>query len=282
MTISGHRHKFAKPAVGARLLSVLVVPWALAVSGCGAWDDFRACDYSVRAYFKTEDPLEVLKTSSDGTKRARALGELREPKQGSGNDEQHDLVVGLLIRSASEEPHAIARVEAIKTLGTFKDPRAVKGLKDAFYAAERFPSPEIRSHVRIQSMNALGRIGDGAAVDLLVDVLRAPPIEAAKSSDAEQQMNLDERLAAAEALSGFKNSRATEALVQVLKSEKDVALRNTATKSLQTATGKKLPDDVQAWEDALYGEKPASRVADERPRLMPPIIRTGATQRSPR
>src|SRR5205823_6155669 len=115
-----------------------------------------------------------------------------------------------LVRAASEEPHAYGRVQAINTLSTFKDPRAVKGLQDAFYAAERFPTPDIRTHVRIQSINALGRMGDPAADDLLVSVLRAPPIEAAKSSEAERQTNLDERMAAAQALGNFKNSRAAE------------------------------------------------------------------------
>ena len=40
MTISGNRRKLAKPAVGARLLSLLVFPLALAASGnfTAAWD----------------------------------------------------------------------------------------------------------------------------------------------------------------------------------------------------------------------------------------------------
>src|SRR5262249_22006760 len=164
----------------------------------------------------------------------------------------------------------------------FKDPRAVKALRDAFYNADAFKAvPETRAVVRIQSLNALGRTGDPTAVGLIVDVLRAPPIEATKSNEADKQLNLDERLAAAAALSHFNNSRATEALVQVLKSERDVALRDTATKSLQASTGKKLPADAQAWEEALYGDN-GQRLANDKPRLMPPIIRTGATQNAPR
>src|SRR5438046_10667078 len=48
---SGKRHKPGGLGVGARLLSTLVVPWALLAGGCGFWDDFRAADCSFRTYF---------------------------------------------------------------------------------------------------------------------------------------------------------------------------------------------------------------------------------------
>lgn len=264
----------------ARLLTTLVVPCSLAVTGCGMWDDFRACDYSFSAYFKKEDPIQVLNASTDGTKRARALGDLKEPKQNGGTDNEQDIVVGLLVRAASSEPHAIARLQAIKTLGTFKDPRAVKGLADAYYAADGF-EPGTRSHIRLKAMMSLGRTGDPAAIDVLLVRLREPALELGKTNEAEKQLDLDERIAAASALENFKSSRATDALVQILKTEKDVALRDRATQSLQTATGKKLPDNAQAWEDQLYGEK-APSFAEDKPRLMPPVLRTSATQQAPR
>ena len=60
------------------------------------------------------------------------------------------------------------------------------------------------------------------------------------------------RFAAARALANFSHYQATEALMQVLKTERDVALRDRAHESLQTATGKTLPPDPKAWEDLLH------------------------------
>ncbi len=68
---------------------------------------------------------------------------------------------------------------------------------------------------------------------------------------------MDERIAAARALGNFSEYQATEALLKVLQTEKkDQALRDRATEALQHITGKKLPDDAKAWEEALHNAKP--------------------------
>ena len=41
----------------ARLLLGVVIAWPVGLAGCGFWDDFRAQDYSVKAFFVHEDPL---------------------------------------------------------------------------------------------------------------------------------------------------------------------------------------------------------------------------------
>jgi hypothetical protein len=282
---SGKRQKPGHAAVGIRirLLTILLGLWTLAGGGCGIWDDFRSEDYSFRRYFYPDDPIVVLKTSTDVSKKARALGRLREPLENKGTKEDQDFVVGVLTDAATNWSEAYARLEAIKTLRTFKDPRAFKALEAAYEKGEAFP-PETRSVIRIQAMDALGKSGNPAAVDLLVTAMLVPPLDPAKSTEQEKQTYLEERLVAARSLQNFKNYRATEALVRVLKTERDVAMIDCVTHSLQVATGKKLPPDAKAWEDLLNNPAEArdrSLAQDPKARLDSPIQRTSGTDKVP-
>jgi HEAT repeat protein len=63
---------------------------------------------------------------------------------------------------------------------------------------------------------------------------------------------MDERITAARALGKFNRPEATEALLKVLQTEKDVALRDRAAEALQQITGKQLPADAKAWQQALH------------------------------
>ncbi len=267
-----------------RRLACLLAPWALALGGCGVWDDFRANDYSFKATFNPPDPLQELGNgANEGGKRARALGRIKEPAQNKGSEEQQKLALTYLSRAAREDQQAICRLEAIRTLSTFRDPRAVQPVVDAYYAADGF-APETRSIIRMQAMRALGEIGkdDPQALELLVRVVQAPPVEAGKSSEDEKQQYTDERTTAARALGHFKNYRATEALVTVLKTDRDEALRDAAHESLVAVTGKKLPKDAAAWEQMLNNPSaPRDRAiaGGDRVKIMPPIIRTSATDK---
>ena len=55
----GNRLEAACPGMGIRLrlLTCLLVPWAMAAVGCVSWDEFRANDYSFKATFSPGDPL---------------------------------------------------------------------------------------------------------------------------------------------------------------------------------------------------------------------------------
>ena len=71
----------------------------------------------------------------------------------------------------------------------------------------------------------------------------------------ERQFKMDERIAAARALSHFNHYKATQALVEVLRKEnKNAALRDRANESLQIATGQDFPAEAQVWAD--YFSKP--------------------------
>lgn len=230
-------------------------PWLVVVAlgpflgGCANfWDDVTSRDFTVNSFFAKPNPLLVLRDSTDGDKRARALRALHEPKQNGGTDQDQDMVVRVLTTAATSEKQPLCRLAAIQALGRFKDPRAVDGLTTAFYNASAF-GPETATVLRCQAVTALGEIGNPAAVELLVRVVREPPAE---GTDSEKQQALDVRIAAARALGHFRHYQATEALVRVLQTEKDAALRDRAYESLQASTGKKLPPDAKAWEEFLH------------------------------
>jgi hypothetical protein len=278
----GKRHRTG--GRGPRLGCWLLLGCSAALSGCGIWDDFRSRDYSFKSYFVKENPLVVLTSpTADGNKRARAFAELREPKQHGGDQETQDVVVRILVTAARSEPQSWCRLKAIEALSTFKDPRAVQGLQDAYYEAKSFP-PETRTAIRCQALAGLGRIGNPDAVDMLVTVVQQPPPEPSANNEEDKQFYLDERLAAAEALANFKQHyRSLEALTQILKTEKDVALRDRACQSLQVATGKKLPAEFQPWDDYLHppggGAKDAvAGKGTDKAKLGPPVIQRTSGQ----
>ncbi len=219
-------------------------------SGCAnTWDEVWSRDFSLKEWWTPPDPLVVLKDSTDGDRRARALRALHEPKEHGGTDKEQDFVVQLLNNAAATEQSALCRMAAIEALETFKDPRIVKGLEEAYYRATSF-APDTASIVRCVALEALGTSRQPAAIDILVRVLREPPV-AGEASEAEKQQKINERTAAARALGNFKGSAADTALVAILKSEKDIALRNRANDSLQASTGQSFGPDAKLWEDYL-------------------------------
>jgi hypothetical protein len=271
----GNRHKLAQ------LLTCILVPWAIMSSGCGFWEEWRFNDYSLSETIHPTPPLDVLASNPpDAYKRAKALGRLKEPAQNKGSAKEQELAVAYLIKAAKEDQQAICRLEAIKTLATYKDPRAVQAIIDGYYQGKDFVA-ETGTVIRMQAMSALGQVGkdNREALQLLVRVVQAPPLDVARSNEDTKHVDVRERLTAARALANFKNYQATEALVHVLRTEKDVALHDAVHQSLVAVTGKKLPPDPQAWEDLLNnpGTQRDRTVAGGNPskvQLMPPIQRT--------
>jgi hypothetical protein len=234
-----------------------LIPAIVGLNLCGCanfWDEMTRRDISFSAKFQglfsSPDPLEVIAKSNDGNARAKALRSLREPKQHGGNDRDQDIVVLALVASATQDRQPLSRLAAVEALAGFKDPRAVQGLVDAYYKATYF-APETATVIQDKALTALGQTRHPAGVELLTTVLRAPA-PAFDVPDQEKQQERDRRIAAARALGNFSHYQATEALVHVLKTEKDAALRNRATESLAQITGKDLPPDAVAWEKMLH------------------------------
>ena len=227
----------------------------LGICGCaGFWDDVTSHDFEVNSLFVKPNPLVVLKDSTDGDKRARALRTLREPKQTGGSEQEQDFVVNLLTTAAVNEHQYFCRLADIQSLGHFKDPRAVKGLEEAYYKADaeyregKFPL-DTASAIQCQAIRSLGQTENPAAVNILVRIVGEARLEGAEK---DQQQAMDKRIAAARALGNFTSYQATESLVKVLQSEKDIAMRDSAHESLKKITKKDLPPDYQAWNDLLH------------------------------
>jgi HEAT repeat protein len=230
----------------------------LAAVGCGSfWDDVTRRDFTLSRFFSRPDPLDVAVHSNDADDRAHALRCLREPLQQGGDQREQAVVVTVLTTAAQGDRQIVCRLAAVSALRQFKDPKAAEGLKAAYYAAGSF-SPETATILRCQTLDALGATGQPTAVELLVRVVKQPPDEGAAE---EKQAKMDERIAAAHALSHFKEYEATAALADVLRTDQDVALRDRAAESLRAMTGKDLPADYQAWSDFLDDPKSRDAVA---------------------
>jgi hypothetical protein len=205
------------------------------------------------------DPLQEILNNPDGDARSWALARLEEPAQHGGTRQEQDKVLSLLAQHAAQDKLVPCRLAAIGTLGTFRDPRAVQALEEAYYqAGSQGIAPDHASIIRSQTLRALGQTHSPAAVDLLVKVLREPAVE---GSSVEKQRRLDERIAAARALGNFNHPEANGILVNILRDEKDVALRYRAHESLQQATGRGYPADAAVWADYLEGRNPDARRA---------------------
>jgi hypothetical protein len=257
-----HQHARARGPRRALVLWVrlrLLAPLLLcSLTGCaGWWDEVTSRDFHFKDMFKpAPDPLMVAQTSADGDKKSKALRALKEPLANGGTPEQQDVVVKLLVNAATIDPQPLCRLAAIYTLGHFKDPRAGEALCEAYYRAGGINAPEVVPVIKCKALDALGETGNPVAIPLLVRVLKAPPVA---GDDSARQQNLDERINAARALGHFSQYKAAEALVDVLKTDRDVALRNRVRESLCEITGQDYPADYQDWADFLHqsGDKDA-------------------------
>jgi hypothetical protein len=240
----------ASAALYGQLFAVVVCCFT---GGCANfWDDITSRDYKFNDMFKpAPDPLWVIRNSKDGDRRSKALRSLKEPLQHGGSQQEQDVIVKLLVQSAVSDSQPLCRLGAIASLQHFKDPRAAQALIDSYEAASYFQRdrPEAMETIQEQALQALGVNGNPIAVDLLVRVLKTPPLT---GTAGDKQNDLNQRIYAARALAHFHQYQAAEALVSVLRSEQDVALRNRATQSLQEITGQELPADAQAWSDFLH------------------------------
>ncbi len=257
----------------ARFMPRLLIGAALAagsLSGCAYfWDDVTSRDFHLGEFFRSPNPYLVLRDSDDGNRRARALRSLEEPKQHGGSDQDQEAVVRILTAAATTERQPLCRLAAMEALGHFQDPRAVHALQEAYFNAGNFPkdksasaasegllgnsaavSPPLVLQIKCQALASLGETANPEAIGFLITVLTNPPASK-ESAEGQRQQFMDERIAAARALGHFKDYKAIEALVHVLKTEKDVALLDRAHDSLEACSGQKLPPDMKDWGPVL-------------------------------
>jgi HEAT repeats len=228
---------------------VLAAAACLGLNGCATswWEEVSSRDFNINKVFeKSPDPLWTINNSQDGDKRARAFGALQEPLAHGGTQKDQDAVVTVLVYAAANDQQPLCRIRAIGSLSEFKDPRAVEGLKEAYYRANSFP-PEMATTIRVEALRALGETHSPSAIDMLVKVLNEPKVEGA---EVERLQSLDVRSAAARALGHFRTKESTDALLAILRSEQE-PLHVPAYDALVLATGRHLPPDPAVWDDLL-------------------------------
>jgi hypothetical protein len=214
------------------------------ICGCANfWDQVSSTDFKFKQLFSRPDPLVVLRDSTDGDQRARALRSLREPLQNGGNQKDQDAFVQILTAAATTDKEPLCRIAAITALAHFKDPRATQVLIQADQKADRDFSRDMSTRIRQRALAALGENGSPQACEWLIAVARAG---AKEEGETEKRQTFDVRLAAIRSLGKYKQPEATELLTHLLKTERDVAVRDCARESLELATGKRLPADAQA------------------------------------
>jgi hypothetical protein len=232
---------------------------ATGLAGCsGFWDDVTSRDFQVSAMFKRQDPMLVLRESTDGDARAKALLALKEPRAGGGGDTAQEAVIEVLTRAAVSDPQPLCRLAAAQTLGTFKDPKAVQVLISCYDSADQLQG-DARSAVQTTALASLGKSGQPTAVTFLVKVASKPTPTEASDKDAQQQR--DVRTAAVRALSSFPGSaEAATAMAKIAQQERDVALRDRARETYVKVTGK----EPEAPPPPLPEAKPAAGADDIR------------------
>ncbi|MFO0876762.1 MAG: HEAT repeat domain-containing protein [Gemmataceae bacterium] len=240
-------HGKIRPATRRSGILVVLASAFFFLAGCSNMDEFSWKKMNFEVFREPENPVEIIRTSKDGNLRARALRALHEPLATGGTQEEQDAIINILTYSASHESQPWCRIAAIDTLRKYRDPRAADGLKEAYYRAGTF-SPETATIIRCQALGAVAETRQPAGVELLVKVLREPPVE---GPDQDRELKMRERIAAAKALRSFEQPEVTRALVDVLNREQDDALRNNAHESLVAVTGKRLPPDGAVWADYL-------------------------------
>lgn len=217
----------------------------LALCGCASyWEEITSSerDWAYLGFKARPDPLTVARSSDDGARRAQALAELREPARNGGSAQDQEIYLGVLVQAARADREPLCRLAAIRALGGYTDPRAARALEEIYQQPQVGFTPEFNTMIRQQALVSLEQSADPEARHLLIRVARQPgPSTRADSADFQQTQ--DEKLIAVRALGKYKQPECVEALAHVLKTEKDIALRDRARESIQLATGRDVPDD---------------------------------------
>jgi hypothetical protein len=239
---------------------VLTGAAALAVTalGCAStWDEVTSRERDYREIFWLKpDPLETIRTTTDGERRGKALARLKEPLQNGGTAQDQDAYLKILSTAALQDREPMCRLGAIRALGEFKDPRAARTLEDVYQQPKLPFTQDFNVMIRQQALASLERMANEESRHLLIRVARQPG-PAIDASFTDRQQTQDEKIIAIRALGRYKQPECADTLVYILETEKDVALRDRAHEALRESTGKDLPPDARAWRAALSGQTPA-------------------------
>jgi hypothetical protein len=237
-------------------------------TGCtNFWDEVtsheRDWDY---AFNRKPSPMTVIQKNpdgapgSDGDRRAEAFSRLEEPLQHGGDAKDEDAYLSILGTAAKMDSEPTCRLTAIRTLGRFKDPRAARILEEVYQLPVRRPgvqdngqvlffTADINSKIRKEALVGLAKIHDDGSHHFLATIARQPGPPAIADLEDRQETQ-DQKTVAIRALGFYRQQECIDALKYVLRTEKDIALRNRAAESLEQATGKRWPIDLEPWQKA--------------------------------
>src|SRR5262245_26027866 len=250
-----------------RWLYCCLLPAALGAAGCANfWDEVTSRDFKFKSLFSHPAPLVVLKDSDDGYERAKALAALQEPLRHGGTQQEQDVCVDILSKSAVSARDPLCRIAAIQSLGRSKDPRAADILCSITEQNLTFTS-ETNNMIRQKAIEALAQTGQPVAVQRLIQVAKEPPAE---GSAQDRQEVLDRRLAAIRGLGKYNYPESNDTLVSILTNDKDIAVRTRAHDALVSATGKDLPPKADEWALYLHPETRQPGGPGENPELLNP------------
>lgn len=253
---------------------------AMSATGCATfWEEVwsRERDWSYATGWGKPSPLVVLDKSTDGARRADALLALKEPLQNGGNAQDQEVHLNILEAAAlgiynrdrdGDKDEPLCRLAAIRALGKFRDPRAARILEEVYQQPARNPdlptqqhslpfTPDNNNMIRKEALVALENMRDEKARHLLIRVARQPG-PPADASQVDAQQTQDEKIVAIRALGKYRQQECADALVYVLKMERDVALRDRALSSLEEMTGRKYPAAFEAWQGEEIRPQPNS------------------------
>jgi len=153
--------------------------------------------------------------------------------------EQQEAARNLAARLRTE-PNGYMRMEIARTLGYYKTPAAIEGLRMAVKDEE--------IDVRIAACEAWGKQGGNEAARQLAGLIGS-------------ETNVDVRIAATHALANVKDPQSINALGIAL-DDKNPALRYRAAQSLQSVTGENFGSDFVAWREYIRKQSPAANPGD--------------------
>jgi hypothetical protein len=238
----------------------------LGTTGCATFLDEAMSSERDWAYITgigKPHPLVVLRDNADGMvgadgrRRSQAFTEMREPAENGGNLQDQKAYLDILGAAAKTDRDPICRLCAIRALGKYKDPRAARVLEEVFQMPTKPRSKDdlyyipfnqdFTSLIRKEALVGLEQSHDDDARRLLIQVARQPgPPTTADLTDRQQTQ--DEKIVAIRALRHYKHPECIETLKYVLRTEKDVALRDRAKDSLDESTGRRWPVEYSAWQ----------------------------------
>jgi HEAT repeat protein len=118
------------------------------MTGCaGGWETLTSHRFrdgllehpyaTVRDFWIPEDPMLILRTTPlrDPDERALAMQRLKEPIRNNGTQEDQDVIINILAKTAKSDSSPVLRLEAIGALGRFQDPRVASILMSAYQTA---------------------------------------------------------------------------------------------------------------------------------------------------